>query len=67
MPHRTYDCPDCLQRLTGPRDCYVVRGRLYLAYVLCVSTCKIAKNMLSQRLHKGVTLGDYINRLLIVT
>jgi hypothetical protein len=53
MPHRAYDCPDCLQRLTGLRDCYDVRRRLYLAYVLFVSTCKIAKYMLSQQSHKA--------------
>jgi hypothetical protein len=66
MPHRAYDCPDCLQRLTGLRDCYDVRRRLYLAYVLFVSTCKIAKYMLSQQSHKGVTLGEYINGPLVV-
>jgi hypothetical protein len=56
MPHRVDDCPDCLQRLTGLRDCYVVRIRLYSAYgFVCVNL----QNMLSQRLHKSVTLGDY--------
>jgi hypothetical protein len=64
MPHRGYGCPDCLQRLTGLRDCYVVRRRLYSAYELF---CASLQNMLSQRLHKSVTLGDYINWPPIIT
>ena len=40
MPHRVYDCPDCLRGLTGLRDCYVVRIRIvcqpakYVEYTL---------------------------------